>query len=510
MVAVAPRRLAPDSLAVRLLAEQAFSRAAGAPLLEGNRVDLLIDAKVNFEAWLAAIRSAHSLVLIENYIFRDDATGRAFRDAMTERAAAGVRVAVIRDWLGCKGQSGLSFWQPLIEAGGDVRTYNPFRLSSPFGWLSRDHRKLLVVDNTVAFVGGICVSGTWLGDPARNIAPWRDTAVAVRGPALRDLANAFADSWSTLGEALPEDVLALTERCLPAGQVDLRVVATVPNTAGLYRLDQLIAAMARRSLWITDAYFVGVAPYVQAVSAAARDGVDVRLLVPGTSDIPAVASVSRAGYRPLLEAGVRVFEWNGSMLHAKTAVADGRWARVGSSNLNLASWIGNCELDIAIEDETFARCMEMQYETDLSNATEIVLKLPKRWRKAAAEAAQDDADGPTDVADAVPPPEINAPKKEPKASARVGPPYPRARGGSSGRAAAGALRLANSVGAAITNRRVLGRTESGPLLIAGLVLIACAVVGLTWPQVIAWPFAALVAWIGLSLVARYFKTKDRD
>ena len=113
--------------------------------------------------------------------------------------------------------------------------------------------------------------------------------------------------------------------------------------------------MARRSLWVTDAYFVGVAPYVQAVSAAARDGVDVRLLVPGTSDIPAVASVSRAGYRPLLEAGVRVFEWNGSMLHAKTAVADCRWARVGSSNLNLASWIGNCELDIAVEDEAFAR-----------------------------------------------------------------------------------------------------------------------------------------------------------
>ncbi len=358
MDVVAPRRLAPDNLAVRLLAEQAFSRAAGAPLLEGNKVDLLIDARVNFDAWLAAIRSAQSLILIENYIFRDDATGRAFRDAMAERAASGVRVAVIRDWLGCKGQSSLSFWQPLIEAGGEVRTYNPFRLSSPFGWLSRDHRKLLVVDNTVAFIGGICVSGTWLGDPDRGIAPWRDTAIAVRGPALRDLANAFADSWTTLGDALPESVLELTERCLPAGQVDLRVVATVPNTAGLYRLDQLIAAMARRSLWITDAYFVGVAPYVQAVSAAARDGVDVRLLVPGTSDIPAVASVSRAGYRPLLEAGVRVFEWNGSMLHAKTAVADGRWARVGSSNLNLASWIGNCELDIAIEDETFARCME--------------------------------------------------------------------------------------------------------------------------------------------------------
>src|SRR4051812_30332188 len=185
---VAPRRIVSDSVAVRLLAEQAFSRAAGAPLLEGNAVELLIDARANFDAWLSAIRGAQTLVLLENYIFRDDDVGRGFRDALTERAAAGVRVCVIRDWMGCIGQSSERFWQPLIAAGGEVRTYNPFHFTSPFGWLSRDHRKLLVVDNTVAFVGGICVSGTWLGDSARGIDPWRDTAIAVQGPALRDLA----------------------------------------------------------------------------------------------------------------------------------------------------------------------------------------------------------------------------------------------------------------------------------------------------------------------------------
>jgi cardiolipin synthase len=409
--------------------------------------------------------------------------------------------------MGCLGQSSVRFWQPLVAAGGEVRTYNPFHFTSPFGWLSRDHRKLLVVDNTVAFVGGLCVSGTWLGDPARGIDPWRDTAIAVRGPALRDLANAFAETWASLGEGLSDDLLAQTERCLPAGQVDLRVVATVPNTAGLYRLDQLIAAMARRSLWITDAYFVGVAPYVQALSAAARDGVDVRLLVPGTSDIPAVASISRAGYRPLLEAGVRVFEWNGSMLHAKTAVADSRWARVGSSNLNLASWIGNYELDIAVEDETFARSMEAQYETDLGNATEIVLKLPRRWRKADTGAPPSPADSAADGVEQ-PAPATAAPSP-PRASARVGPPYPRARGGSSGRAAAGALRLANSVSAAISDRRVLGRSESGPLLWAGLVLLAAGAIGFVWPRIAAWPLAALTLWIGVSLVVRFCGTKMR-
>jgi cardiolipin synthase len=155
-------------------------------------------------------------------------------------------------------------------------------------------------------------------------------------------------------------------------------VATVPSTAGLYRLGQLVAAFARERLWLTDAYYAGTTPYVQALRAAAREGVDVRLLVPGATDIPVLKPLSRAGYRPLLEAGVRIFEWNGSMLHAKTAIADGRWSRVGSTNLNLASWVGNCELDIVVEDERFARAMEEMYLDDLTYATEVVLSATLR------------------------------------------------------------------------------------------------------------------------------------
>ena len=450
---------------LHLLAAQAFSRAAGAPLVEHNAVEPLIDARANYDAWLAAIRGARRAILFENYIFRDDETGRGFRDALAERARAGVRVCVLRDWLGCLGQSSSAFWTPLLQAGGEVRVYNPPRLGSPLGWLSRDHRKLLVVDDLIGFVGGLCVSAKWLGDPRRGVAPWRDTAVSVRGPAVADLIRAFAEAWAGLGSALPADVTGLGADVAPAGDVSLRVIATVPNTAGLYRLDQLIAGMARANLWLTDAYFVGVAPYVQALAAAARDGVDVRLLVPGSSDIPAVGSLSRAGYRPLLEAGVRVYEWNGSMLHAKTAVADSRWSRVGSSNLNVASWMGNCEIDVAIEDEAFARGMEAQYLRDLDNATEIVLKMPRRPRRRA--------------------------ERE------------RAQGGSSGRAAAGAMRLANSIGAAIANRRELGRSESAPLLLAGVALLVVAAVSVLWPRVLAWPLALLAAWFGISLVVRY-------
>ena len=139
------------------------------------------------------------------------------------------------------------------------------------------------------------------------------------------------------------------------------VLASEPTRSGVYRLDQFIASMARHTLWLTDAYYVGTPVYVDALRNAARDGVDVRLLVPGTSDLPVTQAFSRAGYRPLLEAGVRVFEWNGSMLHAKTAVADCRWSRVGSSNLNISSWFANYELDVAVYDEGFGKQMEEMY-----------------------------------------------------------------------------------------------------------------------------------------------------
>ncbi len=459
---------------MRLLAEQALSRAAGAPLITGNSVELLIDGKANFDAWLAAIRAARSSVLFENYIFSNDELTREFRDALVERAKDGVRVRVIRDWLGCLGQSSRSFWQPLIDAGGELRTFNPPNLGSVFGWLSRDHRKLLVVDSTVGFLGGICVSAKWLGDKTRDIEPWRDTGVGVRGPALRDLAASFADNWSRLGSELPAGFLDPFETLETVGTIDLRVIATVPNRAGIYRLDQLIAAMARERLWLTDAYFVGIAPYVQALSSAARDGVDVRLLVPGTSDIPAIGGMSRAGYRPLLEAGVRVFEWNGSMLHAKTAVADGRWGRVGSSNLNLASWMGNCELDIAVEDSGFADQLEQQYQTDLENATEIVLGVRRRG--------------------------FIRPRQRPNQVRQ---------GGSSGRAAAGALRFANSMSAAITNRRVLGPAESTSLGGGALILAALGVVAIVWPAIIAWPLGALALWCAAILFVRYVSARKK-
>jgi cardiolipin synthase len=462
----------------RLLAEQALSRAAGAPLLGGNSVELLIDAAAHYEAWLKSIRAARRRVLLENYIIRDDAVGREFRDALVERAQAGVLVAVIVDWLGCLGQSRRTFWAALRAAGGQVRVFNPPQFGEPFGWISRDHRKLLVVDATQGFLSGVCISSKWLGDPARNVAPWRDTGVAVSGPAVAQLEAAFQESWSTMGAPLELSEVPVSMR--PAGSVAMRVIATQPPSASLYRLDQLIASMARKSLWLCDAYFVGIAPYVQALVAAARDGVDVRMLVPGNSDIPIVSGLSRSGYRPLLQAGIRVFEWNGSMLHAKTAVADRQWARVGSSNLNVSSWLGNREIDVAIEDVVFSGRLAAQYERDLENATEIILA-PRRYRR---------SEQPTPASD---PPRTKAGRGR----------------GSSGRAAAGALRMANTVGAALANHRVLGEMPTGPLLTAMVLLVALAAICFLWPAWIAWPVGVMAAWTAVHMSVRAWRLHKR-
>ncbi|BDG09797.1 phospholipase D-like domain-containing protein [Anaeromyxobacter paludicola] len=450
---------------LRPLGEQAFSRAAGAPLVPGNRVRLLRDAAENFPAWLRAIERAERSVWFEAYILAGDQIGTRFARALAEKARQGVQVRVLHDWLGGLGEADRGFWRRLAAAGVEVRCFNPPRLESPLAFLRRDHRKCTVVDGELGFVSGLCVADRWCGDPARGEPPWRDSGLEVRGPAVADLARAFARTWAEAGPAIPLGELPDPSDLPAAGDTAVRVVATEPATAGLLRLDQLIAAVARERLWITDAYYVGMPSYVQALRGAAADGVDVRFLVPGRSDLGLVKRLGTAGYRPLLEAGVRLFEWSGPMLHAKTAVADGRWARVGSSNLNASSFMGNWELDVAVEDEAFGAEMERQFEADLATATEVVLSRRRR------------------------------PVHGPPA------PRPRVREGSAV-ATAGAMRLGNAVGAALSGHRLLGPAEASLLLFAGLALLGLVVVTGLYPRAVLAPFLVLGAWIGVALVLR--------
>jgi cardiolipin synthase A/B len=465
---------------ISIFAEQAFWRAAGARLIRGNSARILKDATENYPAWLEAIESARHTINFECYIIHEDKQGLVFADALAEKARDGVRVRLIYDWMGAFNSTSNKFWKRLRRAGIEARCFNPPRFDSPFGWLGRDHRKMLSIDGRVGFVSGLCVGLMWVGDSRVGVEPWRDTGIEIKGPALAELERAFAQMWAACGPPVPaEEFLDSNSSMRPlpeSGDVALRIVASMPNSAGLYRLDQMIAAAARETLWLTDAYFAGTTPYIQALSAAARDGVDVRLLVPQATDIPVVRALSRTGYRPLLESGVRVYEWNGPMIHAKTAVADGQWARVGSTNLNPVSWVNNWELDVVIEDARIGEEMEQMFLEDLENATEIVLTVERRLAPA------------------------SRPERRPgpyRLRERIG-------GGSSSRAAAGAIQIGRTVGAAITNRRPLGPAEARIMGVSGLLLLAASVIAVLWPRVVSWPLAVIGVWVAISAFIRAF------
>jgi cardiolipin synthase len=462
------------------MADQAFSRAASAQFVEGNTITLLKDAAQNYTAWLKAMERSTSWIHFQNYFITNDRTGRTFADVLAEKARQGIRVRLIYDWLGSLGRASGRFWDRLRDSGVEIRCFNPPRIDEPFGWIVRNHRKSITVDGRTGFVSGLCVGEAWEGDPARGIEPWRDTGVAITGPAVSDIEHAFAEVWDIMGPPLPEDETPLASALHPTGRVTLQVIASAPYTAGLYRLDQLVATLARSTLWLTDAYFVGIPTYVQALRAAAQDGVDVRLLVPGTTDIPIIRTMSRAGYQTLLEAGVRVFEWNGPMLHAKTAVADGRWARIGSSNLNLSSWIGNYELDVAVEDEDFAQAMERMYLEDLSRSTEVVFGSRRKVRLARGQ-----------------------PGMRPARGSGLGA----RRSGSIHRAGVGVIRLEKVVEAAISSRRILGSSEARITLLSGAALIVLAVVAVLWPKIFTVPLALFFTWLAVALFMRSFRLK---
>lgn len=465
-----------EFLPVRRVVNRAYARATGSALVGGNGVRLLVDAEQNYPAWLEAIRGARRTIHFESFIIHEDDVGRQFAEALAAKAREGVKVRVVYDWLGAVGKTSRRFWRNLRDAGVEVRGFNPPRYDEPFGWFNRDHRKMISVDGRTGFVMGLCVGRDWVGRPEKNIEPWRDTGVEIKGPAVADMDAAFARVWETAcGDKIPAEDLPGRDSIEPGGEVAVRVIPTEPNTVGLYRLEQLVAAGAREYLWLTDAYFVGTTMYVQSLRAAAQDGVDVRLLVPSASDIPVVSALSRANYRALLEAGVRVFEWNGPMIHAKTSVVDGKWARVGSTNLNVASWMGNWELDVTIEDEGFAKQMEEMYCRDLEHATEIVISERRRVRP-------------------------------------LGPPRPRkgrrqrtSRKGSTSRAAAGVIGVSSVVGAAITNRRVLGPAEARLMATAGGLLLGLSIIAVKWPRGITYPLAFVGTWVALSLFIRAYK-----
>jgi cardiolipin synthase A/B len=352
--------------------DRALARASDAPLLEGNRLELLRNGPDTYDDWLAAISRAKRWVHLDNYIFSDDEVGERFARALIQKAEEGVSIRVLYDWFGCLDVR-RSLWQRMREAGVDVRAVNPPTLGGPLGAIRRDHRKLLAVDGEYASTGGVCISDGWLVTSPETGLPYRDTAVGIRGPAVAEVERAFAGLWSVAGGSLPASERPGSESIPQAGEVPARVVVQEPRRMRTLRMLQLLTAGVEGRLWITDAYFLSMDILSQSLMSVARDGVDVRVLVPATNDLPWIGALSRAGYRQFLEAGVRIFEYGGPMIHAKTLVADGWWSKVGSTNLNFASLVANWEIDLVAEDIGFAAQMEELFEEDLSNAREVRL-----------------------------------------------------------------------------------------------------------------------------------------
>jgi cardiolipin synthase len=360
---------------------------AGTRLSLGNLALPLVDGKETYAAMMKAIRGARHHVHMEMYIFEDDEVGRDFARLLAERARAGVKVRLIYDALGSK-NTAKEFFRGLEQAGVKVAEFNPINpgiaLKGPKAMQARDHRKLLLVDGRVAFLGGINISRVYgsastslpgrASDPPIDERPWRDMEIKLEGPVVADLQRAFVAQWEEWAkEKLPE--AGLYPKLSPAGPHVVRAVASSPKSEGgadvLYLA--LISAIesAETEVCITNAYFVPHPKLVAALAAAARRGVDVKLVLPGHTDSKLVYHAGRAHYEPLLEAGVKIFERKARLLHAKSAVIDGVWSTVGSTNLDWRSLAYNDELNAIVLGPDFGTRMKAIFDRDVANSEAI-------------------------------------------------------------------------------------------------------------------------------------------
>jgi cardiolipin synthase A/B len=470
--------------------ERALSRAAGSSRVDGNRLSLQFEGPVAFDLWLEAIARAERYVHFENYILRDDAVGIRFREALIERARAGVEVRVLYDWVG-SWATPRRYWKPFREAGVEVRAFNRPALRDPFGVLQRDHRKLVVVDGEVAFVGGFCVGEEWAG--TEDAPPWRDTGVEIRGPGVAEAARTFERIWAEIGEPVPEHLREDPARVAPVGPTTIWLVEGVPWRTRVYRVTQLVAAHARERIWITDPYFVAPRAVRESLAACAQDGVDVRILVPAHNNWPWVGSLSRGGYRFLLEAGVRIFEWGGPMIHAKTAVVDTYWCRVGSSNLNAASLLGNWELDVGVLDPELAGQVAGLFIADLSSSEEIVL--PATMRRLSAEARSER------IEDLAGKGRMPLGEGDPDLRRRWRS-WRRRSDAAQTLTLADLVRASSTLGEAIAGHRVVGREDRAILAALTAALVGSALLAAIFPRTVAWTAAVILGWLGGALTLR--------
>ena len=358
------------------------------PMTKGNRVSLLADGEATYAAMFKAILSARNHINLESYTFNDDDAGRKFAALLLQKRAEGVPVHLIYDSVGSL-TTPESFFQRLREAGVQVVGFNPLnplKLDKLWGITHRDHRKILITDGQLAIIGGVNITQAYSSGPSAQKSPggkgpihWRDTDVQIEGPSVAELQKLFLATWQRQkGPAIsgPDYFPLLTEK----GKDLVRVVGSTPGESNRIPFIVYVSALdfARNSIHLTNSYFVPDAQIEKALIDAAKRGVEVKILLPGVTDSKLVLYAQRYHYARLLKAGVRIYERSDALLHAKTAVIDGVWSTVGSTNLDSLSLRNNDEVNAVILSREFAVAMEQMFARDLADSRPI---LWEDWQK---------------------------------------------------------------------------------------------------------------------------------
>ena len=359
----------------------------GSPLVVGNKVELLVDGPTTYDAMFAAIKNAKDHINMETFVIEDDEIGRRFAELLTQKQQGGVQVNLIYDSVGSI-STPKEFFKPLQQSGGNVLEFNPINpLNARKGWQvnRRDHRKLLIVDGKVAFVGGINISSVYSSGsfgrskPTKGKIAWRDTHLRMAGPIVGEFQKLFIATWNEQkgGPLASKDYFSEPGS---KGNEVVRAIGSSPEEPYSQMYVTLLSAInsAETQILLTNAYFVPDPKLLTSLKEAVQRGVDVRLLLPEKTDSVLVFYASRSYYDELLSAGVKIYEREGALLHAKTALIDGVWSTIGSTNLDWRSFTNNQEINAVILGQDFGQQMQTLFEKDMESSKLITLEA---WRQ---------------------------------------------------------------------------------------------------------------------------------
>jgi cardiolipin synthase len=352
-----------------------IEKISGARFTEGNRVKLLYKGRDSFKALFESVDEAQRLICLQFYIFRNDETGTELAEILKKKALKGVGIYLLYDHFGSIGTP-RRFWKDLKSVGIAIRASRPFKWLSPFHYAHRDHRKLLIIDGSKAFTGGLNIANEYRGFHLRLRRGWRDTGIILEGPIVSELSSTFRKAWQTWGgDPIPASRAEEPDSPEMPAVDGLPVIPIFASSAkGRRRMRKLLyhaITHAQRNILLTTAYFTPSKRMLYSLEDAVRRGVEVKILLPGQSDVPAAYYAGRAFFSRLLKAGVRIFSYHGEVLHAKSYVFDECWSVVGSANLDFQSLRWNDEGNVGILDESFGREMTAVFEKDLEDSVEI-------------------------------------------------------------------------------------------------------------------------------------------